>query len=157
MQRTSQHWTSSRALIRHMLQSKRGQKERVLRTTSQVDWPDRFAPEDLRTSRDPRSDYVGKTFRARRRTCILVFSDSRKETTLPNLNAPASVYRTEMRSPSLTRYVPRPVFSGTVAQCSRWMRARHEGYPDTLHMEVSLDAGFNKTRLWYKDADALIT
>jgi hypothetical protein len=37
------------------------------------------------------------------------------------------------------------------------MRARHEGYPDTLHMEVSLDAGFNKTRLWYKDADALIT
>jgi len=35
------------------------------------------------------------------------------------------------------------------------MHAHHDGYPETLSVEVPLDAGFGKTKLWYNEVNAL--
>jgi non-canonical (house-cleaning) NTP pyrophosphatase len=71
---------------------------------------------------------------------------------MSDFNAPADVYchvvkPTTGHQPMLP---PKPVHSGTVAECIKWVMAKRE-YQETYFMTVPLEAGFIKNELGYFD------
>jgi len=49
---------------------------------------------------------------------------------------------------------PKPVHSGTVAECIKWVMAKRE-YQETYFMTVPLEAGFIKNELGYFDINTI--
>jgi len=73
---------------------------------------------------------------------------------MPDFNAHADVHVLMMRNPGDRRPLP-PIHSGTLGDCIKWTLANHDGYPETYSIEVPLEAGFQTTKLHYRDIEAL--
>jgi hypothetical protein len=75
---------------------------------------------------------------------------------MSDFNAQANVYchvvkPTIGHQPLLS---PKPIHSGTVAECIKWVMAKRE-YQETYFMSVPLAAGFIKKELGYLDIKAI--
>jgi hypothetical protein len=76
---------------------------------------------------------------------------------MSDFNAKADVYRTEFRDVGGHRPLPsfKPIHSGTIAECVRWVMAKRHDYPQTYSMRVPLEAGFITNELHYQDIEAI--
>jgi hypothetical protein len=76
---------------------------------------------------------------------------------MSDFSAKADVYRQEMKSPAQDRVIPqtKPVHSGTIAQCVKWVMDKRHDYPETYSMTVPLEAGFIERTLGYRDIEAI--
>jgi len=76
---------------------------------------------------------------------------------MSNFNAKADVYRQEMKSPARDGVIPqrKPVHSGTIVQCVKWIMDKRHDYPETYSMTVPLESGFQKCELDYRDIEAI--
>lgn len=76
---------------------------------------------------------------------------------MPNFNAQADVYCAV--GPSVPKYHPiprpRPVYSGTIVECRKWVMKNHQGYPALYSMVVPLEAGLQTKELRYDEIEVL--
>jgi hypothetical protein len=74
------------------------------------------------------------------------------EMTMSDFNAHADVYCLQVQPSGTYRPIqlPRPVHSGTIADCVNWVMAKRD-YRETYFMTVPLEAGFIKDELRYPD------
>jgi hypothetical protein len=76
---------------------------------------------------------------------------------MSNLNAHADVYCHGGISVPKFQPIPqrRPMHSGTIAECVRWVMKNHQGYPDLYSLVIPFEAGFQTNELWYRDIEAI--
>jgi hypothetical protein len=76
---------------------------------------------------------------------------------MSDFNARGDVYRSETRTAGGHRPLSpsQPVYSGTVADCVKWVMAKKHDYPETYFMTVPLEAGFIKSELCYQNIEAI--
>jgi hypothetical protein len=76
---------------------------------------------------------------------------------MPNFNADAEVYRAAVEHYGAHRPIlpSRPIHTGTVAECVRYIMSKHDGYPETYSMRLPLEAGFQTNQLHYRDIEAI--
>jgi len=76
---------------------------------------------------------------------------------MPNYNAQAHVYCHGGVNVEKFQRIPRakPIHSGTIAECVKWVMKNHQGYPDIYSMTIPLDAGFQTNELYYREIEAL--
>jgi hypothetical protein len=79
------------------------------------------------------------------------------EKPMSDFSAQADVYRLEAKSPAKDRVIPqqKPVHSGTIAQCVKWVMDKRHDYPETYSMTVPLEAGFIGRTLGYREIEAM--
>jgi hypothetical protein len=78
-----------------------------------------------------------------------------KEMKMPDFTAKADIYRVEFKSSAGHRPIApsKPIRSGTVAECVRWIMAKRPDDRKTYFMTVALEAGFLKGELRYRDIE----
>lgn len=76
---------------------------------------------------------------------------------MSNFNAHAEVYRAAVRHATNHEPIlpPKPIHTGTVTECVRYVMTRHDGYPLTYSMRLPLEAGFQTNELHYRDIEAI--
>jgi hypothetical protein len=76
---------------------------------------------------------------------------------MPNFNARADVYchcgTNVAKFQPLPQ--PKPVHSGTITKCIRWIMKHHQGYPALYSIVVPLEAGFGTNELHYRDIETI--
>jgi hypothetical protein len=75
---------------------------------------------------------------------------------MPDFNADAHVFVARMQDPAgrhAPHPMPKPVHSGSAADCIAWTLAKHDGYPETYSIVVPHEAGFGKEELPFKDIE----
>ena len=76
---------------------------------------------------------------------------------MPNFNAKADVYCAV--GPRVPKFQPipqkRPVYSGVIVECRRWVMKNHQGYPALYSMVIPLEAGLQTNELHYDEIEAL--
>jgi hypothetical protein len=76
---------------------------------------------------------------------------------MSDFNAKASIYRVEFKSAGWHRPIspPRPIRSGTIAECVRWVMTKRPDDRKTYFVTVPAEAGFIKNELRYPDIEAI--
>ncbi len=76
---------------------------------------------------------------------------------MPNFNAQADVYCAV--GPRVPKFHPlprpKPIYSGSVAQCREWVMNHHQGYPALFSIRVPWEAGFQTDELHYPEIEGL--
>jgi hypothetical protein len=76
---------------------------------------------------------------------------------MSDFDAKASIYRVEFKSAGGHRPISpaKPIRSGTVAECVRWVMAKRPDDRKTYFIAVPPEAGFVKNELRYPDVEAI--